>query len=262
MGELWFVGAGLGDDQDLSRRAVNELKGCDVVFAETYTAILAEGSIARLAREIGRPVRVLTRLEVEGEQLVLEALAARPKVALLVVGDPFAATTHIALRLAAERAGHTWRYLPNASILTAAASFLGLIHYRFGRTVSLPFPTPGFAPRSPLEVMGQNRSQNLHTLVLLDLRPDEGSFLTAEAALTQIDAQDPDGAALPWDAKIAVVARVGSASAQGWVGTRRSLHGIDFGSPLHALVVLAAELHFEEVAALQRYEVSGRVGLS
>ncbi|MFZ3356613.1 MAG: diphthine synthase [Thermoplasmata archaeon] len=256
------MGAGLGDDQDLSRRALNELKGCDLVFAETYTAILAEGSIARLSREIGRPIQVLARLEVEGEQVVLEALAAHPKVALLVVGDPFAATTHVALRLAAERAGHTWRYLPNASILTAAASFLGLIHYRFGRTVSLPFPSPGFAPRSPLDVMGQNRSQNLHTLVLLDLRPDEASFLTAEVALKLIEAQDPEGTVLPLGARIAVVARVGSASAQGWVGTRRSLQRVDFGSPLHALVVLAAELHFEEVAALQRYEVPEGVGSS
>jgi diphthine synthase len=255
MGELWFVGAGLSDDQDLSRRALAQLKTCGVVFAETYTAILAEGSIARLGRDIGRPIHLLARPELEGERVVLEALAVHPRVALLVVGDPFAATTHVALRVAAEQAGHTWRYLPNASILTAAASFLGLIHYRFGRTVSLPFPAPSFAPRSPIEIMGQNRAQNLHTLVLLDLRPDEGSFLTAAAALQQLDAQDPDGVALPLAASLAVVARAGSATAQGWVGTRRTLQGIDFGPPLHALVVLAAELHFEETAALERYVV-------
>ncbi|MFZ0891498.1 MAG: diphthine synthase [Thermoplasmata archaeon] len=262
MGELWFVGAGLGDDQDLSRRALSQLKNCDIVFAETYTAILAEGSVARLSKEIGRPIRLLGRLEVEGEQVLLEALVSKPRVALLVVGDPFAATTHVALRLAAERAGHSWRYLPNASILTAAASFLGLIHYRFGRTVSLPFQTPGFNPRSPLEIMGQNRSQNLHTLVLLDLCPDAGSFLTADTALKQIGSSDPEGVVLPPDARFAVVARVGSPSAQGWVGTRSSLQGLDFGPPLHALVLLAAELHFEEVAALKRYELPDGVGSS
>jgi diphthine synthase len=262
MAELWFVGAGLGDEQDVSRRALRQLQACDVVFAELYTAVLAEGSIARLSQEIGRPIAVLDRLEVEGERVVLEALATHARVALVVVGDPFAATTHVSLRLAAERAGHNWKYLPNASILTAAAGLLGLIHYRFGRTVSFPFPAPGFAPRSPLEIIGRNRSQNLHTLVLLDLRPDQGSFLTANAALEQIGAQDPEGAIIPASAALAVVARVGSPTAQAWVGTRETLQRVDFGPPLHALVVLAAELHFEEVAALQRYEVDDGLGSS
>jgi diphthine synthase len=255
MGELWFVGAGLADEQDLSRRALLRLKECDVLLAEAYTAILAEGSLARLSEEIGRPIRLLTRAELEAEHVVLEALRTHSKVALLVAGDPFAATTHVAIRLAAERAGHSWVYFPNASILTAAASFLGLIHYRFGRTVSLPFPAPGFEPNSPFEFIGRNRAQNLHTLVLLDLRPEEGAFLTARAALEQLEAHDPNGTVVPLSASLAVVARVGSATAQGWYGSRLALQGIDFGPPLHALVVPAADLHFEEEAALQRFRV-------
>ncbi len=255
MGELWFVGVGLCDEQDLSRRALARLRECGALYAESYTAVLSPGSLERLSQEIGREIRLLSRVELEAEGVVLEALGVHAKVALLVAGDPFAATTHVALRLAAEKAGHSWAYLPNASILTAAASFLGLMHYRFGRTVSWPFPAPGFAPRSPLDFIGRNQAQNLHTLVLLDLRPEEGRFLTAGEALRQIRELDPQGGTLPRSVSLAVVARVGSATAQAWYGPGSALENIDFGPPMHVVIVPAPELHFEEVEALRSFAI-------
>jgi diphthine synthase len=255
--ELWFVGAGLGDERDLSLRAMELLRSMDAVFAEEYTSVLAPGSLDRLASALGRPVHRLGREAVEGAGPVLQALEthAKGRVGFLVAGDPFGATTHVALRLAAEDRGHTWRYLPNASILTAAASYLGLMHYRFGRTVSLPFPDPRFRPRSPLELLERNFSQGLHTLVLLDLRPSEGRFLTAGEALDLL-AGSPEAPGLAPDRLIAVVARLGTDGAQAWVGTRSGLQGTEFGAPLHALVVPAAELHFEEEAALAPFRRS------
>ena len=258
MGELWFVGLGLGDERGLSARALDALATADEVFAEEYTAVAPPGTLERLARSIGRPVRTLDRAEVESERPVLDALARSSRVAFLTVGDPFAATTHVALRLAAERAGHGWRYVPNASILTAAAGFLGLMHYRFGRTVSLPLPAPGFEPRSPVERIASNRVAGLHTLVLLDLRPDAGSFLTAGAAIRLLRERDPEGRALPAGGAVAVAARVGRDDAAGWYGPAELLADLDFGPPMHAVVVPAPELHFEEAAALERYRVAGR----
>ncbi len=143
--------------------------------------------------------------------------------------------------------------MPNASILTAAAGFLGLMHYRFGRTVSLPFPAPGFAPSSPLDHIAGNRERGLHTLVLLDLRPEEGRFLTASEALALLRERDPDGAAIPVGAPVAVAARVGQDDPGGWFGPLEELARLDFGAPMHAIVVPAPELHFEEAAALGRY---------
>jgi diphthine synthase len=252
--ELWFVGLGLGDEQGLSLRA-REVLARSEVLAEEYTAVAPAGTLERLAAAIGRPVRRLDRPLLESEGPVLEALGRSPSVALLVVGDPFAATTHVHLRLAAERAGHTWRYLPNASILTAAAGFLGLIHYRFGRPVSLPLPAPGFAPRSPLEQVDGNRSRGLHTLLLLDLKPEEGRYLTAGEALQIVRERDPEGRVVPEDGPVAVAARVGRDDAAGFFGTFARLRGVEFGPPLHAVVVLAPELHFEEAAALERFRV-------
>ena len=257
-GELLFVGLGLYDELDLSRRALEALRGCDELFAEEYTSVLSPGSLDRLSSELGRPIRRLTRSELEAETLVLKPLSDGQQVALLVVGDPFAATTHMALRLSAEALGHRWRYFPNASIVHAAAGFLGLQPYRFGRTVSLPFPEPGFAPTSPIEIAGQNRAQRLHTLVLLDLRPSEGRFLTADKALEILHERDPLGVHLPLDAEVAVVARIGSPTASAWFGRRDALGSAPFGPPLHALVIPASELHFEEAAALERFRFPPR----
>jgi diphthine synthase len=251
VGELWFVGLGLTDERGLSLAALEALRAADRVFAEEYTAVAPPGTLERVATLIGHPVEPLDRPLLESERPILDALAGAGRVALLVVGDPFAATTHVALRLAAERAGYGWRYVPNASILTAAAGFLGLMHYRFGRTVSLPLPAPDFAPRSPLEQLAANRTRGLHTLVLLDLRPDERRFLGAGEALRMLSSGP--GALAP-GTPAAVVARVGQESAAGWYGPIDRLVDVDFGPPLHAVVV-PAELHFEEAAALERYRV-------
>ncbi len=262
MGELWFVGLGLGDERGLSRRALDELRSSDAVFAEEYTAVAPQGTLERLGEAIGRPVRVLDRALVEGERTVLAALDRHKRVAFVVVGDPFAATTHVALRLAVEQAGHTWRYLPNASILTAAAGFLGLMHYRFGRTVSLPFPSPGFSPTSPLERISENRARGLHTLVLLDLRPDERRYLFAGEALRLLRERDPAGRVVGEEALLAVAARVGREDARGYFGRFDRLRSVDFGPPMHVVVVLAPELHFEEEAALARYRVDPESSLA
>lgn len=257
MGHLAFIGLGLGDDRDLSPRAREELRRCGAIFSEAYTSLMAPGSLERIAHDVGQPIVTLSRVQVEAERPVIEALGHHAHVGFVVVGDPFAATTHVALRLAAEKAGHSWSYLPNASVVTAAPSFLGLQHYRFGRIVSLPFPEPGFAPRSPLEGIAQNRAQDLHTLVLLDLRPEEARFMTAPEALQILSERDAKSTepVLPVDLSIAVVARVGTETARAWYGPRTELSRVDFGPPLHSLVVPARTLHFEEREALERVRV-------
>ena len=256
MAELWFVGVGLDDERGLSARGREVVTAASACFAEEYTAALAFGSFERLAKALGRPIDLLARPELESGEPVLAALRAGGPVVLLVPGDPFAATTHVALRVRCEESGHTWRYVPNASILTAAAGLLGLMPYRFGGPVSLPFPAPGFHPTSPLERIARNRSVDLHTLVLLDLRPDEGRFLTATEALQILDERDPEHRTLPSGTPLAVVARVGSDRAAAWYGPADRLRTVDFGPPMHTLVVPAPSIHFEEAAALRRFQVA------
>ena len=254
MATLWFVGLGLGGIDDLGPRARGIVARAGALFAEEYTSRLPPGTLEALATVAGRPVRTLRREELESEAPLREALALHPEVALVVPGDPFVATTHLALRVAAEAWGHRWAYVPNASVLTAAAGWLGLIAYRFGRPVSLPFPEPGFEPRSPLEALQRNRRAGLHTLVLLDLRPEEGRYLTAAEAVRILAEREgaPPEVFRP-ATELGAVARVGREDAEAWFGPWEELAATDLGPPMHAVIVPAPELHFEEAAAVRRW---------
>ncbi|HEV2429568.1 MAG TPA: diphthine synthase [Thermoplasmata archaeon] len=253
MGDLWFVGAGLCDERDLSERAIERLRACDEVFAEEYTAVLAQGALGRLSDRIGRPIVALGRSEVEDGRRIWSALDGGRSVALVVPGDPFAATTHVALRGEAEERGHRWHYLPNASVLVAAPGFLGLMPYRFGRTVSFPFPSAGFEPTSPIEGIRANRLAGLHTLVLLDLDPASGRYLTGPEALGTLVDRDPGRTLLPSGTRVGLLARVGTETARAWYGEVDRLRSLDAGPPMHCLVVPAPELHFVERAAVERF---------
>ena len=200
MGELVFVGLGLYDERDLSLRALEEARACDVLFAEFYTSSLRGTTAERLAALIGKPVAVLRREDVESGVVLLRA-AATKRVGFLVPGDPMMATTHVDLRLRAEEAGVRTRIVHGSSIFTAAIGTLGLQAYKFGRTTTIPIPDEGFRPTSPVDVIAANRASGLHTLVLLDLR--EGRFLSANEAVRYLI--DAGGEKFPPETLVCVV---------------------------------------------------------
>lgn len=87
-------------------------------------------------------------------------------VALLVVGDPFGATTHTDLVLRAREKGINVQVVHNASILNAVGC-CGLQLYSFGETVSIPYWTETWRPDSFFPKICNNYSNKLHTLCLL-----------------------------------------------------------------------------------------------
>src|SRR5881409_3364482 len=181
MGELVFIGLGLDDERGITLRGLDEARAADLVFAEFYTSALPGGSIEAVEKLIDRQIHRLSRKEVEDGQVLLAA-AASGTVAFLIPGDPMSATTHVDLRLRAAAAKIRTRIVHGVSILTSAAGALGLQVYKFGRTTTIPFPSEGFGPTSPLEAILENRRAGLHSLVLLDLRED-GTFLLAGDAI-------------------------------------------------------------------------------
>lgn len=64
------------------------------------------------------------------------------------------------------------RIIHNASIMNAVAS-CGLSLYRFGETVSIPLFTEKWRPYSFYEKIAKNCANNLHTLLLLDIKTKE-----------------------------------------------------------------------------------------
>lgn len=247
MGELLFIGLGLFDERDMSLRALDEARACDVAFAEFYTSALRGTTLEKLAAQIGKPVHALRREDVEtGDVLIREA--ATKRVAFLVAGDPMMATTHMDLRLRAAAAGIRTRIVHGPSILTAAIGLLGLQAYKFGRTTTIPIPEKGFRPTSPVDAIAANRTAGLHTLVLLDLKED-GRFLTASEALRYL--LDVGGERFPPETLACAVGGAGSPNPVVRADRADRLLAVDLGPPLHSLVV-PGPLHFAEREALRR----------
>ena len=93
-GSLTFVGLGLYDENDVSLKGLEEVKKCDKVFAEFYTAKLVGTDISKLEKRFGKKIKVLNREETEKGDIVLNS-AVNENVVFLICGDSMTATTHV-----------------------------------------------------------------------------------------------------------------------------------------------------------------------
>jgi len=183
---LVLIGIGPGGIAGMTRAAIEAAKNSDHRRYEAYTALWSDDHLAELESEIGHIQKVM-RPEVEDPVELLE-LASNSKVAILVVGDPLQATTHVDLQLRAEEAGIDCSVIHGISITGLVTGAIGLSNYRFGRQTTLTYPYGGWIATSPLEVIAMNRIQGLHTLALLDLDP------TGEGTGGQVPMQPEDAA--------------------------------------------------------------------
>ena len=166
---LWLIGLGPGDLGLMTADAIEHARACDFRFLEGYTATLPgdqEGLLESLVGDWKKAMRPM----VEDPTDIL-SLANENSVALLVVGDPIQATTHVDLESHCAEQGIDFSVIPGLSATSLAVSLSGLQSYRFGRQVTLPFAYGEYLPTSPLEMIDSNYNNNLHTLVLLDLDP-------------------------------------------------------------------------------------------
>jgi diphthine synthase len=249
---LTFVGVGPRGPDGVPPAALYAVAEAGRAFADDYTALFPPETLAYLERARGSTIPRIGRARIEAGDEILEAASSPRGAVLLVPGDPMAATTHVALRIEAVRRGIKVRLLFAPSITHTAFSEAGLQHYNAGRTVSLPWPEKGFAPTSPLEKLAANRDAGLHTLVLLDIKGEEGRYMTASQALTLLLelASKVGGNAFSPRTLAVAVARAGEADAAVAAGAALRLAAKDFGPPMHCLIV-PGRLHFEEREALQ-----------
>lgn len=166
---LLLIGMGPGRLEGMSVEAIEAATRADVRRYEAYTALWPQAELDALEEKIG-PIEKVMRPEVEQPEVLFE-MANASLVALLVVGDPLQATTHVDLQLQAAEAGIDCHVIHGVSITTLVTGAVGLSNYKFGRQTTLTYPYGGWVATSPLEVIAVNRYQNLHTLALLDLDP-------------------------------------------------------------------------------------------
>jgi diphthine synthase len=183
---LTLIGLGL-DPRDIGMCARNEITASDAVLLETYTSYTTL-TLKELEALVGASVTPLTRAMVEQDDVVLTR-AREERTALLVFGDPLAATTHLELVLRARAEGIETNIIHAPSIFSAIAES-GLELYRFGLTASLVYPRKNWLPERARDVIELNRSIRAHSLVLLDIitGTDEFALLDQDhEAFTMLD---------------------------------------------------------------------------
>ncbi|MDR2719421.1 MAG: diphthine synthase [Nitrososphaerota archaeon] len=250
MKELVFIGLGLNDEYGITLKGLEEIKTANTVFIETYTNRMPDFNIQHLEEICNKKIQKINRqtLEEENGQQILKATETG-KTALLVPGDPFIATTHITLRIDAEKNNIHTRIIHGISIMSAIVSLSGLHNYKFGKTVTIPFPeTPA---ETPYNVITQNKKLGLHTLCLLDLKEPENRYLTINQAietLQTIETKKQQNTINP-DTIAIGIARAGNNQPTIKAGFIKDLITFDFGPPPYSLIFLG-DLHFMEVDAL------------
>ena len=251
--ELVFVGLGLNDEKGISLSGLEETKTSNSVFMELYTSLMPHFSLERFEALSGKQVNLVTRRELEEEngRRILNA-TEKGKTVFLVPGDPLIATTHVTLRIEAEKRGVKTRIIHGASVISAIIGLSGLHNYKFGKTVTIPFPEN--SSETPYNVIAQNRKLGLHTLCLLDLKVDEKRFLSINEALTlllEIEQKRKEGIVTPSTLAVGV-ARAGSNAPTLKADFVKKLLTHDFGGPPQSLI-FPGDLHFMEAEALMAF---------
>jgi len=251
LGEIAFVGLGLHDEMGISLRGLEEIKTANNVFIELYTNLMPDFSKENLEKISGKKLQIISREELEEKSGKLILVTAKTgKVVLLVPGDPLIATTHVALRIHAEKLGIRTRVVHGASILSAVMGLSGLHNYKFGKSVTIPLPSEN-PSETPYEVITQNKRLGLHTLCLLDVKVEENRYMEIREGLEslfKIEEKRKENT-VTMDGLVVGIARAGSSNPTVKAGFLKDLLNYDFGHAPHS-IIFPGKLHFMEAEAL------------
>ncbi len=255
---LYIVGGGLSCDY-LTKKAVEVLKSADKIYIDSYTSI-APGIDNSLAQNLGinsNRIIIANREMLENRSHLIIYEAETQKVAVLVPGDPLIATTHISLVIEAKRRNIEVEIIPGVSGIYASIALSGLQFYRFGKPVTLVYPDEPFIPYTTLTTVKENKERNLHTLILLDLRLDEGKAMTVpEAVQLLLDIEEKmsrEGVIdkpVMRDSIIVGIARAGLPDFKCIAGAYSKVKNETYPPPPHSLIITAPRLHPTEREAL------------
>lgn len=246
---LWFIGMGLNSEYDISLRGLMICRECQELYLEMYTSIMSNISVENLKNLLSKDITILSRETLEDSSFRKNIISKAKKmnVGILVPGEPMAATTHQSIRIEAIDEGVEVGIVHSSSIFTAAPSLLGLHHYKFGRTTTIPNISESYLPMSPYEIIEKNKREGLHTLVLLDTEPplsaNEGLMILKkmeELARRNVILEDTIAC---------VVGNAGSSRPIVRCNSIANLIRFDFGPKPHTIVI-PGDLHFTEAEAL------------
>lgn len=242
---LFIIGTGLNNCEDISLRTLKILKEADLIYQECYTCI-QHSDFKEIEDLLQKKIILADRKLVEETNIIVEE-AKNKKVVFLVAGTPFFATTHTDLFLRAKERHVETVVIHNISILNVKGCF-GLYSYNFGKTVSIPYFTERTKPISFYDNIYNNYMNNLHTLCLLDIKTDENRFMNANEAIEQIiycEEQTEKGF-FNKKTKLFAICRFATSDESVYYDSAENLLQMDFGKPLHSLIIPAKLSFIEE----------------
>lgn len=247
---LNLIGIGLDNERDITLKGLELVKKSRKVYLENYTSKL-NVPVKDLEKLYGKKIILANRKLIEEDNDIILNEAKNNNVSLLIVGDVFSATTHIDLFLKAKKSKIKINIVNNASVLTAVG-ITGLQLYKFGRITSIPF----HESKSHYDVLKFNLKNNLHTLFLLDLNPEENKYLTINNAINNLLKLEKKYKNKIFNENTLCIgcARLGSLNPVIKYGKAKEIAKINFGNPPYCLIV-PGKLHFMEEEALQQWVV-------
>lgn len=244
--QLSFVGLGLNGIQSLSNEALHVLEEADKIYIESYTNFLEPNLRKDLISQFKKPVKLLLREDLEQREDAFLSLCRSVRIALLVPGDPFIATTHVALRLSAIRKDIRVHVVHAPSILSVAPAITGLSAYRFGRTATVAFQRSKYC----YDILSANLQISAHTLLLLDIDVASGRFLDINTAIDQLAGLENEYEEDVFTEKLLLfgLSRLGTRNAEVRIGSPAHISKLDWKTvgPPQSLIVCSELQAYEE----------------
>jgi diphthine synthase len=248
MGELIFVGLGLGD-RGISLAGVQAIQAADLAYLERYTSPPSPTLIAELEKATGKRITLVGREWVEDGRKILDQ-AGTSRVALAVQGDPMIATTHNDLRVRALATGVRTSVIHGTTIPAAAASESGLHFYKFGGTITFTLESASHH-QEVYQRIHSNLLVGQHTLLLLEYDVEKGVGAEPQLVFERLLGAEKNfkRGVLSEGTLAIVLGRVGMDDQEIRGGAIGALRSVRFGAPPHC-VIIPGRLHFTEEEAL------------
>ena len=126
---LYLIGLGLENEKNISLKGLEKIKSSKKIYLENFTSKL-QCSIKDLEKLYEKKIILASRNFIEGKSKEIIERARKENISILIPGDVFSATTHIAIFHEAKKNKVPVEVVNNSSILTAIG-ITGLELYKF-----------------------------------------------------------------------------------------------------------------------------------
>ena len=251
---LWFIGTGISGYGSIPLKALEIIKGADIIYLEQFTSPAdskqQQQQIEQIKKDATGQFKIAKRWLVEdGTEIIKNA---KEKVCVLLsYGDPYIATTHIELRCRAIKQKIKTGTIHAASSITAMVGQCGLHYYKIGRIATIMDDPKSMT--TPYYVVYKNMIEKNHSVLLLEYNQDQNFFLEPQTALKYlVDTEEGQKRKVITQDTFGIIAsRVGYEDQKIVSGTIAQLleQKNGFGRPPHTIII-PGSLHFTETEAL------------